>query len=207
MKSCIILCGGRSRRMGQDKGLMSLDGDPLIIRTLKIALKNTEEIILVLRDKTQQRLYQKCVNDFKKQIHSGDPSIKLVIDIEMDQGPLLGLYTGLSQIKSDGALVLPCDSPFISPYFVDKMFELKEKSKACILVPVWPDGSTEPLHSYYCKECIPIIRKQLEGGFRNVKSLFDKTDVDYVSVEVLDPEKSSFMNLNRPEDVPSSLRK
>jgi len=193
--------------MGQDKGLMSLDGDPLIIRTLNIAIKNTDEIILVLRDKKQHRLYQKCVNNFKNQIRSDDPPIKLVIDIEMDQGPLLGLYTGLSQIKSDGALVLPCDSPFISPFFVDKMFELKENSEACILAPVWPDGSTEPLHSYYCKECIPLIRKQLESGFRNVKSLFDKTDVDYVSVEVLDPEKSSFINLNRPEDVPSSLRK
>lgn len=207
MKSCIILCGGRSRRMGQDKGLMSLDGDPLIIRTLRIAVKISEEIILVLRDEKQRRIYQKCVNDFKKQIRDDELPIKLVIDIEMDQGPLLGLYTGLSQIKSDGALVLPCDSPFVTPYFVNKMFELKENSEACILTPVWPDGSTEPLHSYYCKECIPLIQKQLESGFRNVKSLFDKTDVDYISVEVLDPDKSSFINLNRPEDVPSSLRK
>lgn len=207
MKSCIILCGGRSRRMGQDKGLMSLDGDPLIIRTLRIAVKISEEIILVLRDEKQRRIYQKCVNDFKKQIRDDELPIKLVIDIEMDQGPLLGLYTGLSQIKSDGALVLPCDSPFVTPYFVNKMFELKENSEACILTPVWPDGSTEPLHSYYCKECIPLIQKQLESGFRNVKSLFDKTDVDYISVEVLDPEKSSFINLNRPEDVPSSFRK
>jgi molybdopterin-guanine dinucleotide biosynthesis protein A len=193
--------------MGQDKGLMSLDGDPLIIRTLRIAVKISEEIILVLRDEKQRRIYQKCVNDFKKQIRDDELPIKLVIDIEMDQGPLLGLYTGLSQIKSDGALVLPCDSPFVTPYFVNKMFELKENSEACILTPVWPDGSTEPLHSYYCKECIPLIQKQLESGFRNVKSLFDKTDVDYISVEVLDPDKSSFINLNRPEDVPSSLRK
>lgn len=193
--------------MGQDKGLMSLDGDPLIIRTLRIAVKISEEIILVLRDEKQRRIYQKCVNDFKKQIRDDELPIKLVIDIEMDQGPLLGLYTGLSQIKSDGALVLPCDSPFVTPYFVNKMFELKENSEACILTPVWPDGSTEPLHSYYYKECIPLIEKQLESGFRNVKSLFDKTDVDYISVEVLDPDKSSFINLNRPEDVPSSLRK
>lgn len=207
MKSCIILCGGRSQRMGKDKGLMNLDGDPFIIHLLKMVAKITEEIILVLRDKKQVELYKNCINDFKSQIHNHDPHIKLVVDIEVDQGPLLGLYTGLSHIKSEGALVLPCDSPFVSPYFVDKMFELTEVSEACILVPVWPDGSTEPLHSYYCKECIPIIQKQLENGFRNVKSLLEKIDVAYVGVEVLDPGKKSFINLNRPEDVSQSLKK
>ena len=42
MKSCIILCGGRSRRMGKDKGLMNLDGDPFIIHLLKMVVKITE---------------------------------------------------------------------------------------------------------------------------------------------------------------------
>lgn len=207
MRSCIILCGGRSQRMGQDKGLMSLDGEPLIIRTLNIVRKLTEEIILVLRDQKQLELYQKCVKDFKSKIHNVNLNIKMVIDIEIDQGPLLGLYTGLSQIKSGGALILPCDSPFISPYFVNKMFELKKGSEACVLVPIWPDGSTEPLHSYYCTECIPVIKKQLEDGFRNVKSLLDKVDVIYIDVRSLDPKKRSFINLNRPEDVSTSLRK
>jgi len=207
MRSCIILCGGRSQRMGQDKGLMTLDGDPLIIRSLKIVEKLSDEIILVLRDKKQLELYQKCVNDFKSKIDNPNPNIKLVMDIEIDQGPLLGLYTGLSQIKSEGALVLPCDSPFISPYFVNKMFELKEANKTCVLVPMWPDGSTEPLHSYYCKGSIPVIQKQLENGYRHVKSLLDKTDVAFIDVGMLDPEKRSFINLNRPEDISTSLRK
>lgn len=207
MRSCIILCGGRSQRMGQDKGLMTLDGDPLIISSLKIVEKLSDEIIMVLRDKKQLELYQKCVNDFKSKINNPNPNIKLVMDIEIDQGPLLGLYTGLSQIKSEGALVLPCDSPFISPYFVNKMFELKEANKTCVLVPMWPDGSTEPLHSYYCKESIPVIKKQLENGYRHVKSLLDKTDVAFIDVGILDPEKRSFINLNRPEDLSTSLRK
>jgi Molybdopterin-guanine dinucleotide biosynthesis protein A len=207
MRSCIILCGGRSQRMGQDKGLMTLEGDPLIIRSLKIVEKLSDEIILVLRDRKQLGLYQKCVNDFKSRIDNPNPNIKLVMDIEIDQGPLLGLYTGLSQIKSEGALVLPCDSPFISPYFVNKMFELKEANKTCVLVPMWPDGSTEPLHSYYCKESIHVIQKLLEDGYRHVKSLMDKIDVAFIDVGMLDPEKRSFINLNRPEDVPTSMKK
>lgn len=207
MKSCIILSGGQSRRMGQDKGLMSLNGTPMIIHTLEIVMDIVDEIVLVLRDNKQLGLYKKCVRDFKTQNHEHKTEIKMVTDIETDQGPLFGLYTGLSSIKSEGALVLPCDSPFISPYFVNKMFELIVESEVQAMVPVWPDGSTEPLHSYYRKECIPVIQDRLQNGFRNVKSLLDKINVAYIDVDTLDPDKKSFINLNRPEDVSGSLRK
>ena len=207
MKSCIILCGGQSRRMGQDKGLMSLNGTPMIIHTLEIVMDIVDEIVLVLRDKNQLVLYKKFVNDFKTQNHEQKTEIKIVTDIKTDQGPLYGLYTGLLNIKSKGALVLPCDSPFISPYFVNKMFELAVEIEVQALVPVWPDGHSEPLHSYYRKECVPVIQDQLENGFRNVKSILDKINVTYIDVGMLDPDKKSFINLNRPKDVFTSLRK
>jgi len=207
MKSCIILCGGQSRRMGQDKGLLKLNGTPMIIHTLKIVEDIVDEIILVLRDQTQLDLYKKCVNNFENENPEHNTRIKIVTDIEMDEGPLFGLYTGLSYIKSEGSLILPCDSPFISPYFVNKMFELTGERKCQAMVPVWPDGSTEPLHSYYRKECIPVIQDRLKNGFRNVKSLLDKIDVGYIDVNTLDPDKRSFINLNRPEDVDTSFEK
>ncbi len=204
MKSCIILCGGRSRRMGQDKGLMTLNNYPLIIQTLKIVERLVDEIILVLRDKKQLDSYQKCVEDFKIQNQKTDTNIILVTDMEKDQGPLLGLCTGLSHIKSEGARTLPCDSPFISSYFVNKMFEMVNEVEVQAMVPVWPDGLTEPLHAYYSKECIPLIKDRLKNGFRNVKSLLDKINVTYIEVGILDPDKKSFINLNRPEDVSQS---
>jgi len=207
MKSCIILCGGQSRRMGQDKGLMNLNGTPMIIHTLEIVRDIVDEIVLVLRDEKQLGLYEKCVNGFETEKNEHNTKIKTVIDIETDQGPLFGLYTGLLNIKSEGALLLPCDSPFISHYFVNKMFELTAESEVQAMVPMWPDGLTEPLHSYYLKECIPMIRDRLEKGFRNVKSLLDILNVFYVDVGTLDPDKKSFINLNRPEDVPAFLRK
>ncbi|EKQ54088.1 MAG: molybdopterin-guanine dinucleotide biosynthesis protein A [Methanobacterium sp. Maddingley MBC34] len=207
MKSCIILCGGRSRRMGQDKGLMVLDGTPMIIHTLETVEEIVDEIILVLRDKKQLDLYEKCVNDIKTQNPNLNTEIRLVTDIEIDQGPLFGIYTGLSQIKSEGALVLPCDSPFISSYFVNKIFKLSKESGVQAMVPVWPDGLTEPLHAYYLSECIPVIQNQLKKGFRNVKSLLEQINVVYIDVRSLDPEKKSFINLNRPEDMFTSLKK
>ena len=152
-------------------------------------------------------LYEKCVNDFKTQNHNLNTEIRIVTDIEMDQGPLFGIYTGLSHIKSEGALVLPCDSPFISTYFINKIFKICKESDVQAMVPVWPNGSTEHLHAYYLSECIPVIKKQLKKGFRNVKSLLEQINVIYIDVRTLDPEKKSFINLNRPEDISTSIRK
>ncbi|MGI6481843.1 MAG: molybdenum cofactor guanylyltransferase [Methanobacterium sp.] len=204
MRSCVILCGGRSRRMGQDKGLMILEEKPVLIHLLETMDQLVDEIILVLRDKKQVQLYQNLIEKFIVDREDGYPPLKLVIDLETDQGPLLGLLTGLSHIKAEGCLVLPCDSPFVSDNFIKKTFQIVEdnpQKKVMALVPKWSDGSVEPLHSYYLKECLPYIEDVLNQGLRDVKSLLKYIDVDYVSVEILDPEKNSFRNLNRPEDL------
>jgi molybdopterin-guanine dinucleotide biosynthesis protein A len=204
MRSCVILCGGRSRRMGQDKGLMILGGKPALIHLLETLNPLVDEIILVLRDKKQLQSYQKLIEKFTINREDHYPPMKLVIDLKTDQGPLLGLLTGLSYIKARGALVLPCDSPFVSRNFIKKTFQITEdnpEKKVMAVVPKWSDGSVEPLHSYYLKKCIPFIEDILNKGLKDVKSLLKYIDVDYVGVEILDPEKASFRNLNRPEDL------
>lgn len=210
MRSCVILCGGRSRRMGQDKGLMILEEKPLIIHLLDTLYELVDEIILVFRDEKQVNFYQNIINDHNIDHKKYYPQIQLVTDFEKDLGPLLGILTGLSYINAEGALILPCDSPFVSRDFLKKTFQIIEDKKekenwkedeVFAMVPQWPDGSMEPLHAYYMKECIPIIEDIMNNGLRDVKSLFKYINVEYIEVETLDPEKTSFRNLNRPEDL------
>lgn len=190
--------------MGEDKGLMILEDKPLIIHLLETIEDLVDEIIMVFRDQNQINSYQKLINDHQIHLKDHDPQIQLVTDLVKDQGPLVGILTGLSYAKAEGSLVLPCDSPFISGYFINKIFKMvknDKKSEFLAFVPTWPDESVEPLHAYYLKECMPAIEKNLDMGLRDVKSLFKLINVDYVGVEVLDPEKNSFHNLNRPEDL------
>ena len=88
-------------------------------------------------------------------------------------------------------MVLPCDSPFISGYLINKIFKMVKKDKEnefLAIVPTWPDGSVEPLHASILKNVF-LLSKKLDMGLRDVKSLFKLINVNYIGVEVLDPEK------------------
>jgi len=57
MKSMIVLCGGRGKRMGQDKGLMMVEKQPLIIQVLENASDIADEIVLVLRSSWHMNVF------------------------------------------------------------------------------------------------------------------------------------------------------
>ena len=207
MKTCIILCGGRGTRMGRDKGSLILDDKPLIMHLIHNLNDFFDEILIILRNEAQIELYKEIVK--KKYHHS---NLKFLKDEIPGQGPLVGIMTGLSRIKSDYALILPCDSPFVTRSFINNIFNCFETSKINqnsddaydSIVPQWDNGNIEPLHAIYTKNAIPEIEKLLKKGFNDVKSLTKHLKIKYVNVKYLDKSKVSFKNINRPEDITSS---
>ncbi len=195
MKSMIVLCGGRGKRMGQDKGLMILEDEPLIVQVLENASELADEIILVLRSKEQQMAYE-CI--LEKQ--SFQEKVRICTDAVEDQGPLMGICAGLKCISTDHALVIPCDSPFIPQSFIRNIFNYYNIIYDAV-VPEWPDGKLEPLHAIYNKRITGQIGDILKDGKRDVQSLLLEIDVRYVPVYSLDETAQSFLNLNYPEDV------
>lgn len=194
MKSIIILCGGRSKRMGKDKGSLLLNDKPMVLHVLDTVKDIADEIILVLRDTSQIESYNSILN-------YNDMPLKLVTDKIKDEGPLVGILTGLSYINSDYAQILPCDSPFISKEFVLKMFELAEIDDFDAIVPLWNDGHIEPLHSLYKRSAIKTIERLISEEKRNVSSLIKNLNAKYVPVETLDKTTMSFQNINTIKDI------
>ena len=191
MKSIIILCGGRSLRMGKDKGSLVLNDKPMILHVLDTVKDIADEIIIVLRDPEQIESY----NSFLEDEH-----VQIVADKVKDQGPLFGILTGLLQIKSSYAQVLPCDSPLISKAFVLKMFRIAKSNEFDAIVPIWDDGHIEPLHSLYKKNVINVICDLIKKEKRNVRSLIESLNVEYIDVEDLDETTMSFQNINTLQD-------
>lgn len=197
MKSFILLCGGRSRRMGKDKGSMNLNGKPMILHVIENLIVAADEIIVVLRDKNQVDDYNKIFD----QLRSNRSKLHIFTDTFKDKGPLAGILIGLENIKSDKAMVIPCDSPFVSEYFVNKMFQFSNESEFDAFVPRWPDGKLEPLHSIYKKNIKSNILKLLKNDIRNVKSLIMELNVKYIDVDSLDDTGKNFFNINRMDDI------
>lgn len=184
--------------MGQDKGILIYEDKPLLLHTLEAVYPSVDEIILVLRDQKQLESYSLLLNFFKEK-SSFEGELRVCLDLKKDQGPLVGILTGLSTLKSNCALVVPCDSPRIKSAFIENMlkFDLGDQGA---LVPRWPDGRVEPLHAIYCKDqALPVLETLLKSKVRDVKSLLKKLNVLYVDAEFMDAEV--FMNLNRPGDL------
>jgi molybdopterin-guanine dinucleotide biosynthesis protein A len=197
MKSFILLCGGKSRRMGQDKGSMNLNGKPMIIHVIKNLISVADEVVVVLRDKNQVEDYSKIF----EQLQSNRSKLHIFTDTFEDKGPLAGILTGLENIKSDKAMVVPCDSPFVSEYFVNKIFQYSSEPEFDAFVPRWPDGKLEPLHSIYKKDLKSNILKLLKRDIRDVKSLIMELNVKYIDVDSLDDTGRNFFNINRMDDI------
>lgn len=200
MNTVIILCGGRGRRMGQDKGLMLFNDKPLILHVLETASEVADEIIMVLRDSEQLREYKSMLKEY----NFSKKNLIICIDPIKDQGPLMGIYSGLKNTGSNRALVVPCDSPFISKNFIENIFNIVE-DKFDAIVPKWSDGRIEPLHAIYNKNIVSKIENIINDK-RDVKSLLNILKVKYIEVHTLDTSTRSFWNLNNPDDLNKSLK-
>ncbi len=199
IKSCIILCGGKSSRMGQDKGSMIIRDKPMIKHILATLNHQINEAIIVLNDRERIERYGEFINpkDYTYEITFVEDKIK-------NKGPMPGIMTGLCEIKSDYALVLPCDSPYVSKNYIDTIFkEIDEDYQA--IVPYHDDENvlktSEPLHSIYHKDIIPEIENLVSRDILHIKGLIEKIDAKFVLIDNKKIEKKEFRNLNRPQDV------
>ena len=199
IKSCIVLCGGKSSRMGRDKGSMIIQDKPMIKHILTTLNNHINEVIIVLNDKERIDKYSEFIKPSEYNY-----TITFVKDKIKNKGPLPGIYTGLEHISSDYALILPCDSPYVSEKYIQTIFsEINDNYQA--IVPYHDADNklktSEPLHSIYSKKIIPTIEDLLENDVLHIKGLIEKIDTKFILIDNKKIEKKEFRNLNRPSDI------
>ena len=199
IKSCIILCGGQSRRMGRDKGSMIIQDKPMIKHILSTLNHQIDEVLIVLNDQKRIDRYKEFINP-----HDYTYTITFLEDKIKNKGPMPGIMTGLSKIRSDYALILPCDSPYVSEKYIKSIFEELSNDYQAIVPYHDPNDklkTSEPLHSIYNKSIIPIIEELVNEDVLHIKGLIEKIDAKFVLIDNKKIEKKEFKNLNRPEDI------
>lgn len=193
-KAAIILAGGFSRRFGSDKGLVLLRDKPLIRHVIdKISLV-VDEILVVVSSEYQKKTFEPVL---KK-------DVKIIIDKDNSQSPLIGAMTGFEANNSEYSLLLPCDAPLVSTKIIQFLFDMGINRRA--VIPRWPSGYIEPLQAvYHTKSALIAAEIALQQGHMNMRSMIDKLKgVRYIStmvIEQLEPGFVTFLNVNTPEDL------
>ena len=187
--SAIVLAGGLSRRLGRDKALEPVGGEPLIRRVTSRLSEVSGQTVVV-------------VNEPARATALPIPeSATIAVDIYPNKGSLGGIFTGLSAAVTDWAFVVSCDMPFLNTALLSHMSSLRDGFD--VVAPLI-DGRPEPTHALYRKVCLPHIRRRLEAGELKISGFFDEVRVRYVAeaeLDSIDPERLSFFNVNTQEDL------
>ena len=188
----IILTGGSSRRMGKDKALLPLpdnEGVTFVEHLTTMLTTLCSEVLLVARDDVQAANYAHLIG------------ARTLTDRVADQGPLMGLWSGLSAMHNLHALVVAVDMPFVQPALLS--FLLSQPLSGSLLVPV-VNTMPQVLLAVYPRAVLPFIEGRLQEGRRDPRSLLEVAPVRYIDeaqLRLVDPELRSFANVNTPGEL------
>ena len=229
--SIVILAGGRSRRLGQDKAVADFGGEPLLRRVIRRAVAgigggngdgamrfgtppyggvggsgNGDGYGDSDSDGTcggggAVEVVVAVSDAGRAAVLPLAPEYRIAVDCFAGGGALGGIYTGLEAAGSDWALVAACDLPFISPPLLRYMAGRRDGVDA--VAPVI-GGRPEPTHALYSRRCLPAMRARLEAGQLKAAGFLEDVAVRYLDEAELrryDPELLSFFNINYPRDL------
>ena len=199
MKSSIILCGGQSRRMGKDKGSLIIKDKPMIKYILSTLNNEIDEVIIVLNDSKRIDKYMEFINP-----EDYSYKLKFVEDKIKNKGPISGILTGLENISSEYAIVFPCDNPFVTKNTIQTLFNEITCNIQAVVPYHDPENklkTSEPLHSIYNKNIIPLIDNLILNDSLHIKGIIEKIDTKFVLIDNKKILKKEFRNLNHPEDL------
>ncbi|MDP2759292.1 MAG: molybdenum cofactor guanylyltransferase [Sideroxyarcus sp.] len=182
--TAIILAGGDSRRMGQDKANLLLGKQSLLQHVATVMQQQFPSIMVSVRQpRPEIDLPQLC----------DDPAYS---------GPLAGLAAGLERATTPWVFAVACDMPFITPVLIEYLAQCRNDYQA--VVPL-VHGYPQPLVAFYARGCLDEVQKLLRGsGKHSLRALLDHLQVCYVDEAQMlaaDPQLRSFFDLDTPQDV------
>jgi molybdopterin-guanine dinucleotide biosynthesis protein A len=175
--TAIIMAGGESSRIGVDKSMLPVEGQPMI-KHIHNQLRGTFNQILISTDEVKKYAFLGC---------------DCVPDKMPGQGPLMGIVSALGASENKLNFVVACDIPHIDIRFVRKM--LAEAKTADMVIPTTENGKHEPLFAIYNKSALKNMNQALSSGKRKISDAFTRCNVKYMNLKA-----KQFTNLNTMEE-------
>jgi len=187
--SAIVLCGGRSTRMGRDKASLPFGNETLLLRVVRLVREVAGEVLLVARE-------GQALPD----------GVDAVRDPAEGLGPLAGIAAGLLAMTSERAFVAACDMPLLRPALARRLIELSHGYEACVPLV---DGFAVPTCAVYAKTTAALARELVAARELRPKALFESVRTRFVAGDELrdvDPELESFLDCDTQESYQAALR-
>ncbi len=164
----IILCGGRSTRMGRQKAFLPYKGKSLIEHNLDMLSEIFSELVLVSNDPAEFEHL----------------SANVLRDILPDRGPIVGILSGLLVSHYEQSFVMACDMPFLTEELIRTICRNAKENQSKMMLYAY-EGQIEALLGVYSSKCI----KEFE------EALFKDVSLDLDFLASLEPEIFNYMTL------------
>jgi molybdenum cofactor guanylyltransferase len=183
----VLLAGGKSRRMGEDKRYLVVGEQTLLERGLGVLQSIFQEVLVV--------------------IAQDSPSLgvdaRVMRDLVADCGSLGGLYTGLTQATTSCIFLVGCDMPFLDQAVIAQ-FTSRRATADIVMAKL--GSRLHPMHALYGKRCLPALEQMIRTRQLKIQELVSHASlrVQYVTeadLHNIDPSGRSFQNVNTQADL------
>ena len=195
----VVLCGGRSSRMGRPKAWLPVGGELMLQRVVRVLREAVGPVVAVAAP--------------GQNVPPLPADVEIVRDEVEGNGPLQGLAAGLAALegKADAAYLSACDVPFLTAAFVETVVSFLDELRGSpprntpsIAVP-HVGGYHHPLAAAYRLAVRPVVAGLLAAGRLRPVFLFDAVPTRVITPDEL-PGLDPLRNLNTPEDYAAALR-
>ena len=180
---CVILAGGKSSRMGEDKALLEYEG--------KYFIEKIAEELSFFEEKIVARGNNSSLTEIT------DSKWQVIPDIYLDHGPMGGMHAALKTCESDAMFVVTCDMPLITGHLVRQICEAFDQQYDALIV-VTSDGKYHPLCGIYRKELYESMEEYLKQDNNRMMAVLKKYSVKYL--ELGEEETKQLTNVNTREE-------
>ncbi len=188
----IVLCGGKSTRMGSPKALLPFGSETMLQRVVRLLSEVVSPIVVVAA--------------VDQELPALPDDVIIARDEREARGPLEGLRAGLTALPPDvdAAYVTSCDVPLLVPNFVRQILDLARGYDIAVMEI---DGFTHPLSAVYSRATLPVAEELLAKDRLRPAFLFEAVHTRRVRPEDMtaDPELRTLRNLNTRDDYERAL--
>ncbi len=178
--TAIILAGGKSSRMGTDKGFVNYKNKPFVQRIIETVAPLVSETIIISNNPNYDIF-----------------GLKRYSDLIENAGPLAGIYTGLNHSKTENNLVISCDVPLINSEILRRLTQ--DNFDEFEVVQLESKGKEMPLIARYKKSCESTFLELLNQGERRVRKALKSCRVKTITVKQSNEKLTA--NINTKNDL------